>query len=192
MVRSGARGDRARWHDEPAVVRSKQNTAGGLGAVSSYPWIRNCPLTLQPARAQRADFEWYLEHPEEGRVASNETDTAGRSTCVERRKLQGVMVTCCCREWPYGLQAISCGAMQQLEWFVRILRSPLGGAPSCLWNDFEARTPGVRAGYSRAVTVEVAAASFSGSWHLRMGRDLFTFREAVLNSTRANHLTANR
>ena len=52
----------------------KQNTAGGLGAVSSCPWIRNCPLMLLPARAQRADFEWYLEHPEEGRVASNETD----------------------------------------------------------------------------------------------------------------------
>ena len=74
VVRSGARGDRARWHGRPAVARSEQNTAGGLGAVSSYPWIRNCPLMLLPARAQRADFEWYLEHPEEGRVASNETD----------------------------------------------------------------------------------------------------------------------
>ena len=42
--------------------------------LSAYPWIRNCPLTLLPARAQRADFAWYLEHPEEGRVASNETD----------------------------------------------------------------------------------------------------------------------
>jgi hypothetical protein len=31
-----------------------------------------------------------------------------------------------------------------------------------------------------------------GSLHLRMGRDLFTFREAVLNSNGANHLTASR
>jgi hypothetical protein len=63
--------------------------------------------------------------------------------------------------------------MQQLEWFVRILRSPLGAelrypygvsakgatarlsplmrlgwAPSCLWNESESRIPDFLAGYS--------------------------------------------
>jgi hypothetical protein len=76
----------------------------GLGTVScGITRPTNRPLTLlrKSFRTILGDnLARYLEHPEEGRVASNETDTAGRSTCVERRKLQGVMVTCCCREWP--------------------------------------------------------------------------------------------
>jgi hypothetical protein len=127
-------------------------------------------------------------------------------------------VSCCKAGWScvevwrrfWGPSCVLTMAVQQLVWFVRILRSPLGaahkyyiytvvrlspltrlgGAPSCLWNDFEKRTPGFRtAGAHCGGTVEQRH-FFPGPWHLVMGRELYTLRRVGLGTTGANQLTA--
>jgi hypothetical protein len=68
-------------------VTSRHRPSDWVWSSTAYTDSANCPLILLPARAPSADeLAWYLERPEEGRVASNETDTAGESMLQGERK----------------------------------------------------------------------------------------------------------